>query len=96
VFIIKPNPDEILEYFKVRLVTRGFSQVYREDYTNTFALIIRIDILRIFLIIIAIEDLEYNYFNIKNTFTKSILKERIFLLKPKGIPIRDKYILRVL
>jgi hypothetical protein len=44
----------------------------------------------------AIEDLECNYFNIKNTFTKSILKERIFLLKPKGVPIHDGYMLRVL
>ena len=52
--------------------------------------------LRIFLIIIAIEDLEYNYFNIKNAFTKSILKERIFLLKPKGVLVRDGYILYIL
>ena len=54
------------------------------------------DILRIFLALIAAEDLEYNHFNIKNTFTKSTLKEHIFLLKLKGVPIRDKYVLHVL
>ena len=59
-------------------------------------LIVRIDTLRIFLIIIAIKDLKYNYFNIKNSFIKSILKERIFLLKPKGVLVRDGYMLRIL
>ena len=96
VFTIKPNPDGTLERFKARLVTRGFSQVYREDYMDTFTLIVRMDILRIFLIIMAIEDLEYNYFNIKNAFTKSILKERIFLSKPKGVLVRDGYVLHIL
>jgi hypothetical protein len=54
------------------------------------------DILRIFLALMATEDLECNHFNIKNMFTKSTLKERIFLLKPKGVPVRDGYVLRVL
>ena len=70
--------------------------MYKEDYTDTFILIVRIDILRIFLVIIAIEDLKYNYFNIKNAFTKSILKERIFLLKPKGVLVYNRYILYIL
>ncbi len=46
--------------------------------------------------IIIAEDLEYYYFDIKNTFTKSILKEQIFLSKPDGVPVQDGYILRVL
>jgi len=70
--------------------------VYREDYTDTFTLIVRIDILRIFLVIMAIKDLEYNHFNIKNAFTKSILKEHIFLLKPKGVPVHNGYMLHIL
>ena len=44
----------------------------------------------------AIKDLKYNYFNIKNAFTKSILKEYIFLLKPKGVLVRDGYMLYIL
>jgi hypothetical protein len=71
-------------------------QVYREDYTNTFIPIVQIDILQIFFVIIIAEDLEYYYFDIKNTFTKSMLKEQIFLSKPNGIPVQDGYILRVL
>ena len=70
--------------------------MYKEDYINTFTLIVRIDTLRIFLVIMVIEDLEYNHFNIKNVFIKSILKERIFLLKPKGVLVRDGYILYIL
>ncbi len=54
------------------------------------------DTLRIFFVIITAEDLKCYYFNIKNTFTKSMLKEQIFLSKPNGIPVQDGYILRVL
>ncbi len=46
--------------------------------------------------IVIAEDLEYYYFDIKNAFTESILKEQIFLSKPNSIPIQDGYILRVL
>jgi hypothetical protein len=35
--------------------------------------------LRLFLATIAVEDLEYFYYNIKNAFTKSYLKEQILL-----------------
>ncbi len=54
------------------------------------------DTLRIFFVIIIAEDLEYYYFDIKNAFTESMLKERIFLSKPNGVPVQDSYILRVL
>jgi len=96
VFTVKGNPDGTLERFKARLVARGFLQVYGEDYTDTFAPTVRMDTLRIFLALVAAEDLECNHFDIKNAFTKSTLKERIFLSKPKGVPVRDGYVLRVL
>jgi hypothetical protein len=87
VFTIKGNPDGTLERFKARLIARGFSQVYGEDYTDTFTLTMRMDTLRIFLALIATKDLECNHFDIKNAFIESTLKERIFLSKPKGVPI---------
>ena len=96
VFTVKANPDGTLERFKARLVARGFSQVYGEDYTDTFAPTVRMDTLRIFLALVAAEDLECSHFDIKNAFTESSLKERIFLSKPAGVPVRDGYVLRVL
>jgi hypothetical protein len=96
VFTVKLQPDGTVERFKARLVARGFSQVYGEDYTETFAPTVRMDTLRIFLAIVAGEDLECRQYDIKNAFTESELQEKIYLSKPDGIPVRDGYALRTL
>jgi hypothetical protein len=88
--------DGTIERFKARLVARGFSQVYREDYTKTFAPTVWMDTLRIFLAIVAAEDLECRHYDIKNAFTESKLQEKIYLLKLDGVPIRFGYALRIL
>jgi hypothetical protein len=96
VFTIKTNADGSLERYKARLVARGFSQVYGEDYTDTFAPTVRTDTLRIFFAMVAANDLECRTYDIKNAFTESSLKERIFLSAPKGVPVTPGYVLRVL
>ena len=63
--------DGEIERFKARLVARGFSQVQGEDFNETFAPTMRIDTLRIFLAIVAAENLECRQFYIKNAFTES-------------------------
>ena len=43
-----------------------------------------------------LRDLKCSYFNIKNTFTKSYLKEDIFLALPKRVTIIVGKVLKVL
>ena len=50
--------DDILNKFKAKLVIRRFSQMYNIDYTDTFASIVKFDILHLFLIIVALKDLK--------------------------------------
>ena len=54
------------------------------------------DTLRIFFALVASEDLKCHHFDIKNAFTESFLKEKIYLTQPKGVPVKDGYVLRVL
>ena len=82
---MKTKINGLIEQFKARLVARGFSQAYSIDYTEIFALIVRIDTFRIFMAIIAKYNLETAQFNIKNTFTKAELKEYIYLILLKGL-----------
>jgi hypothetical protein len=96
VFTIKTNPDGSLERYKARLVARGFSQVHGEDYTETFAPTVRTDTLRVFLAMVAANDLECRQYDVKNAFTESSLKERIYLAPPKGVSVTPGLSLRVL
>jgi hypothetical protein len=71
-------------------------QIYRKDYIKTFASTVQIDILQIFLAIVAAEDLEYCQYNIKNIFTESKLQEKIYLSKLDSIPVCSRYVLQTL
>jgi hypothetical protein len=94
VFLVKLNLDGSVERFKARLVARGFSQVWGEDYDETFAPTVRMDTLRAFLAIVAAENLECRQFDIKNAFTEAELQETIYLAPPKGVAVRPGHVLR--
>jgi hypothetical protein len=96
VFIVKVKSDRTLDCFKVWLITRGFSQIYNIDYFEIFAPTIQIDTLYIFLVVAAKKNWDLIYIDVKNTFTESPLKEKIYLLPPKGVKVRKGYILHVL
>jgi hypothetical protein len=96
VFTVKLTVNGEVERFKARLVARGFSQVWGEDFHETFAPTVRMDTLRIFLAIVAAENLECRQFDIKNAFTESKLRERVFLSAPQGVEVRKGHVLRVL
>jgi hypothetical protein len=85
--------DSKIEQFKAHLVVRRFSQILGKDYIETFAPTIRLDTLRIFLAIVANEDLECCHFDIENAFTESHLKEKIYLAPPQGIHVQKGHVL---
>ena len=95
VFAVKLSVDGLVERFKARLVARGFSQIWGEDYDETFAPTVRMDTLRAFMAIVAAKNLECRQFDIKNAFTESKLQETIYLSPPKGVVVRPGYVLRV-
>ena len=51
VFTVKYKSDGSLERYKARLVSRGYIQTYGFDYKKTFALVAKINMVRIFNII---------------------------------------------
>ena len=94
--MIKEIANGKIKRFKAWLVACGFSQTYGIDYTKTFAPTVWIDTLRLFLAMVAKRDLKYSHFNIKNAFTKSYLKEDIFLALLEGVTIITSKALKVL
>lgn len=60
--------DGTLDKLKARLVARDFSQMFEVDYTDTFAPTVKFDTLRLFLVIVALENLKCHQVNVNNVF----------------------------
>ncbi len=58
VFKLKMHVNDSFDKLKTRLIVRDFSQIYEVNYENTFASIIKFDILQVFLIIATMKNLE--------------------------------------
>ena len=58
VFTIKVDLKDRITKFKARLIAKGYKQIYSIDYTETFALTIRFESLKILLVIVVYLDLE--------------------------------------
>jgi len=96
VFKAKMHIDGTLDKLKARLVARGFSQMFGIDYEDTFAPTIRFDTLRLFLVLVALEDLECHQVDVNNAFTESFLKEVIYMAPPPGVELPPGQALRIL
>jgi len=96
VFTVKYNIDGSIERYKARLVARGFTQIYGQDFEETFAPTIRIDSLRMLMAIMAVEDMEAEQVDVNNAFTESKLRETIYMKPPPGVEIRPGTTLRLL
>jgi hypothetical protein len=96
VFDVKYTKNGGINKFKTRLVARGFSQRYNIDYQDTFAPIMRIDSLRVLLIIITVKDLECHQININNTFTESMNTEIIYISLLNEVRIIKERVLKIL
>ena len=77
-------------------MARGFTQIYGQDFEETFAPTIRIDSLRMLMAIAAVEDMKAEQVDVNNAFTESKLRETIYMKPPPGVSIKSGSTLRLL
>lgn len=70
--------------YKARLVARGFTQVWGEDYNETFSPVARFESIRYLLAHAALEDWEIESMDVKTAFLNGELKEEIYMEQPDG------------
>ena len=53
VFSIKYKSNETIDKYKVRLVAKGYTQTYEIDYQETFALVAKMNTVRVILSLVV-------------------------------------------
>ena len=84
IFKIKCDAKGVLEKYKVRIVVRGFSQVAGLDFEETFAPVVRIESIRIILVIAVANDLHILHVDCKNAFLHGKSDVDIYVTQPEG------------
>lgn len=69
--------------FKARLVVRGFTQVYGEDYTDTLAPVAKFTTMRMVLAVATQDDLNLQQLDVKTAFLNGIIDEDIYMVQPE-------------
>ena len=84
VFRNKTDADEIVIRNKSRLVAKGYSQQEGIDCDETFALVARLDSIRMFLAYAAHKKFKVFQMDVKSAFLKEELDEEVFVEQPPG------------
>jgi transposase InsO family protein len=96
---IKRNALGQVEKYKARLVAKGYSQVYGEDYFETFAPVARLASIRTILAIAAQNDWEIDTFDFHSAYLNGQLDddEEVFMEQPPGFETEDRsqYVLKL-
>ncbi|GKC23989.1 retrovirus-related pol polyprotein from transposon TNT 1-94 [Tanacetum coccineum] len=90
-WIYKVKLDELGEILKnkARLVARGYRQEERINFEESFALVARLDDIRIFLAYAAYMNMIVYQMDVKTEFLNSILRKEVYVSQPDGFVDQD-------
>ncbi|WZY94075.1 hypothetical protein YC2023_066404 [Brassica napus] len=85
IFTIKYLANGEIDRRKTRLVARGFTQTYGEDYIDTFAPVAKLHTIRIVLSIATNLEWDLWQMDVKNTFLQGELEDEVYMHPPPGL-----------
>jgi len=87
VFKIKKDPDGNIVKYKARLVAKGYAQRFGVDFEEVFALVARIETVRVLLALAAQGGWEVHHMDVKSAFLNGELSEIVYVQQPLGFVV---------
>nr|GEV37413.1 copia protein [Tanacetum cinerariifolium] len=86
-----PSPNELGGVLKnkARLVVRGYRQEEGIDFEETFAPVVRLEAIRIFITYAAHKNMTVYQMDVKTVFLNGILREEVYVSQPDGFVDQD-------
>ncbi|GKB00142.1 retrovirus-related pol polyprotein from transposon TNT 1-94 [Tanacetum coccineum] len=84
VFRNKLDENGVVSRNKARLVAQGYNQKEGIDYNETYALVARLESIRIFLAYACALDFKLFQMDVKNTFLNGFINEEVYVAQPPG------------
>ena len=78
------------KHYKARLVVKGFQQKEGIDYNEIFSPIVKLNIIRLVLKIVAAKNLHLEQLDVKTAFLHGDLEEELYMRQPEGFIKEDK------
>ncbi|GJT40516.1 gag-pol polyprotein [Tanacetum coccineum] len=80
----KRDEENIVIYNKARLVSKGYNQQEGIDFEESFALVARLEAVRLFVVYAAHKSYSVYQMDVKTAFLNGPLKEEVYVNKPDG------------
>ncbi|GJZ91878.1 retrovirus-related pol polyprotein from transposon TNT 1-94 [Tanacetum coccineum] len=84
VFRNKLDENGIVSRYKARLVAQGYNQQKCIDYDETYALVARLELIRILLAIACANDFKLYQMDAKSDFLNGFINEDVYVAQPPG------------
>ena len=92
VYKIKTKADGSVEWYKARLIAKGFTQEYGIDYEETFAPVARLTSIRCLIAVAAIRRWPLYQMDVKNAFLNRDLYEEVYMQSLPSYPHSDSQV----
>ncbi|KAH9650921.1 hypothetical protein KPL70_026553 [Citrus sinensis] len=84
VYKIKRDGNDQVEWYRARLVVKGYAQKEGIDFNEIFSSVVRLTTVRVVLAMCATFDLYIEQLDLKTAFLHGELEEEIYMLQPEG------------